>query len=96
MTNLVLGGPYETPSKKLRVGRLYTRTWQAPMVRGVTAIWEQRIRDYWSRVEQRFGIAVSEPRNVFDGDLGTITTFATVLGVLKGDRYPARQSEAVH
>lgn len=91
MANLVLGGPYETPTKPFRLNVVYSRTWAAPFCHGVTPIWAERIHDYWKRVEQRFGLVVSEERNAWDEDTETITTFVTVLAILKGDRIPAGQ-----
>ena len=91
-------GPFEElPPHMRKPGQLLSRTWQAPVVHGVTAIWEERIRGYWERVMLRYGVVVSAPRNEYDAATGTITTFAALTAVLSGvQRYPKRQSEAVH
>ena len=92
--NIVLGGPFETPKEgPFVLGKLYSKTWQAPFVHGVTQMWADRCRGYWERVEQRFGYVFSDHRNDYDPHTGTITTFATPLGMLKGDRYPHRSEQ---
>lgn len=96
MANIVIGGPYETPKKPFAIKTLYTRTWQAPYVHGVNETWAKRAFEYWERIEQRFGVVMSDHRNAHDEETGTITTFATCIAILKGERYPARQSEELH
>jgi hypothetical protein len=95
VANLVLGGPFERPKEPLFVGKLLTRVWQAPYTNGLTDIWRRRCHEYWERVEQRFGIVVSEPRNAWDEVDGkpVVATYATVLGILKGDRFDRPESE---
>lgn len=90
-------GPFEKPRKPYAVGGLYSRTWTAPFVHGVTETWAARCRGYWERVEQRFGLILSDHRNAYDEATGTITTFATVLMILPGERYVAGEhSKARH
>lgn len=98
--NLVLGGPYDVPAKgKLVLGQLYSMTWRAPYTSGLTDVWRERCREYWERVEQRFGIIVTERRDVWavvEGVGPTVTTFAVPMVKLKGDRIPRpRVSETV-
>ena len=87
--NLVLGGPYEKPKTPFKVGELRTKVWRAPFTHGLTDLWRERCREYWERVEQRFGIVVSERADDWydDPELGPcVMTAATVLVILKGDR----------
>lgn len=90
-------GPFDLlPKHMRRPGQLLSRTWQAPVVHGVTQIWEERIRGYWERIEQRYGVVVSEPRNVYDDATGTITTFAALTAVMQGvERRPMGRSEVL-
>lgn len=97
--NLVLDGPFERPKKRLDPGVLYSRVWRAPFTNGLTDTWRRRCNEYWERVEQRFGVVVSEPRHAWYEDPETgpiVATYATVLGVLKGDRYDKPESERVN
>jgi hypothetical protein len=96
VANLVLGGPFERPKTPFVVGALRTRVWRAPFTNGLTDVWRQRCNEYWERVEQRFGIVVSEPRNAWydDPDIGpVVASYVTVLGILKGDRFDRPESE---
>lgn len=96
MANLVLGGPYERPKTPFLVGKLYTRVWRAPFTNGLTDAWRERCVGYWERVEQRFGLVVSEPTYDWadDPEIGPcVMTGATVLGILKGDRFDRPESE---
>ena len=93
---LVMGGPFETPKEgPFVLGKLYTKTWRAPGVHGVNETWAKRCREYWERVEQRFGYVFSDHRNAFDDATLTITTYATPLVMLKGERYPHRDNHAL-
>ncbi len=98
MANIVLGGPYERPKKPFKLNKLYSRVWQAPFTNGLTDAWRQRCHEYWERVEQRFGVVMSEPRNTWEmTEAGpVVATYATVLGILKGDRFDRPESERVH
>lgn len=89
-------GPFEEPKRPWRFGELYTRTWKAPLVHGLTDIWRQRCEQYWENVERRFGVIFSERRDAYDEYTETVTTMATLLVILPAKRYPPRQSEAVH
>jgi hypothetical protein len=88
--NLAPGGPFDVPNVKIKVGKtLLTRSWKAPYTNGLTDIWRKRCREYWERIEQRFGYVMSEPRNdwVMDDDLGpVVVTYATPIAMLKGER----------
>lgn len=88
-------GPFETTPAHWKVGTLLTKTWQAPIVHGVTAIWAERCRGYWERIEQRYGVVLTDHRNAYDDETGTITTFAAILVILPAERYPKR-SEAIN
>jgi hypothetical protein len=85
----VVRGPQIFPAfnPPAKIGVLYTKTWQAPVVHGVTDIWAQRIAGYWDRIEKKYGLIMSDHRNAYDDATGTITTFATVLAVIPGERY---------
>jgi hypothetical protein len=89
-------GPFEEAKEPWRFGVLYTKTWRAPLVHGLTDIWRERCRQYWMSVERRFGVIFSERRDAYDEYTETITTMATLLVILPAERYPARQSEEVH
>jgi hypothetical protein len=94
--SLVIGGPYEKPKTPFKIGELKTRVWRAPFTTGLTDVWRKRCNEYWERVEQRFGIVVSEPQHAWDDDpeIGpVVATYATILGILKGDRYDVPESE---
>lgn len=72
------------------VGKLYTRTWQAPFVNGVTDEWQNRVAGYWERIEQKYGVIISRPVIDYDDATGTITTMATILVVVPGERYSVK------
>jgi hypothetical protein len=86
-------GPFDLLPRKWKVGTLLTKTWQAPIVHGVTSIWAQRAEGYWRRIEQRYGIVVTDERNAYDELTGTITTFAAILLILPGERHAMPRGE---
>ena len=50
---------------------------------------ELRTNEYWERVEQRFGVVMSEPRHAWsdDPEIGpVVATYATPIAILKGER----------
>lgn len=69
------------------LGVLYSKTWKAPFVNGVTDEWTQRVAGYWERIEQKYGLIMSQPAIDYLDETGTITTFATVLAIVPGERY---------
>lgn len=94
MSTSIKEGPYELPKDgPFVVGKLYTRTWRAPYVHGVNQEWAKRCREYWERIEQRFGYVFSDHRNAFDEETLTISTYATPLAMLKGERIPHRSRQ---
>ena len=85
-------GPFETPKTEFVINKLYSKTWRAPFTNGLTDLWRQRCHEYWERVEQRFGVVFSEPRNAWTDDLEQgpcVVTYATPLAILSGERIPA-------
>lgn len=88
-------GPFEEPRTPWRFGRLYARTWRAPLVHGLTDVWRERCHAYWARVERRFGVIFSAPRNAYDAETETVTTVATLLVILPAERRPPRQREGL-
>jgi hypothetical protein len=97
---LISTGPWEKPRKGAMVkGRLYVMSWRAPFTHGLTDLWRNRCREYWERIESRFGVVFSERRDAWSDDPvhgPCVTTMATVLLVLPGKRYEPRPSEEVH
>lgn len=73
------GGPH--------IGVLYTKTWQAPFINGVTDEWRQRVAGYWERLEQKHGVIWSKPVIDFDEQTSCIVTAATPLALIPGERY---------
>lgn len=86
-------GPFDLLPKHWKQKTLLTKTWQAPIVHGVTSIWAQRTEGYWRRIEQRYGIVVTDERNAYDDETGTITTFAAILLILDAPRQPMPRGE---
>jgi hypothetical protein len=89
----VTEGPFDLLPRHWKQKTLLTKTWQAPIVHGVTTIWAQRCEGYWRRIEQRYGIVVTDERNAYDDETGTITTFAAILLILPGERYAMPRGE---
>jgi hypothetical protein len=88
----VPGGPYEVPlAGPFELGMLYSKTWAAPFVNGVNQTWAERCRGYWDRLGERYGYVFSDHRNAYDEITATITTYATPIALLKGDRRPNRR-----
>ncbi len=73
------GGPH--------VGRLYTMTWRAPFVEGVTDEWRKRCAGYWERLEKKYGVIWSRPFIDYDAETGCIVTGATPIALIPGERY---------
>lgn len=73
------GGPH--------VDVLYTKTWQAPLVNGVTDEWRNRAAGYWERLEKKYGVIWSRPVIDYDAETGCIVTMATPLVLVPGERY---------
>lgn len=88
--NLVPGGPFDVPAIPFKIGQLRTKVWRAPYTHGLTDVWRRRCQEYWERVEQRFGVVMSEPRNAWEMTENgpVVATYATPLGILKGARIP--------
>ena len=86
-------GPFDLLPRGWKQKTLLTKTWQAPIVHGVTRIWAERCEGYWRRIEQRYGVVVTDERNAYDELTGTITTFAAILLILPGERYAMPRSE---
>lgn len=81
---------FEQAAVPFKVGQLRSKTWRAPFTHGLTTIWRQRCNEYWERVEKRYGVIVSEPRNTWADDpvLGpVVVTFATPLAIVPGERF---------
>lgn len=93
---LIGKGPFDLVPSHWRSGVLLTRTWQAPIVHGVTQIWADRCRGYWERIERRYGVVLTDHRNAYDDETGTISTVAAVLMIIDGERYPMPRSNEVH
>lgn len=73
------GGPH--------VGKLYTMTWRAPLVMGVTDEWRNRVAGYWERLEKKYGVIWSRPVIDYDEETSCIVTMATPLALIPGERY---------
>ena len=89
-------GPFEQPKKPFKFGTLYTKVWRAPFTHGLTDVWRRRCHEYWERVEHRFGIVVSEPRNAWADDpaIGpVVATYVTILAILPAERFPAQHRD---
>lgn len=87
--NLAPGGPFDVPDTPFKIGRLRSKVWRAPYTHGLTDTWRQRCMEYWERIEQRYGVVMSEPRNAWsdDPEVGpVVATYATPIAILKGTR----------
>lgn len=96
----VTGRPvFEIPRKgEMKAGVLYTRTWRAPFTNGLTDLWRRRCHEYWERIEKRYGVILSEPRNAWEDfpDTGpVVATYATVLAIVPGERYALPDGEKI-
>lgn len=81
---------FEAPRTPFTYGELRSRVWQAPYANGLTDTWRQHCVAYWARIEQRFGVIMSAPRNAWtlDDVYGPVVgTFAVVLLVVPGERF---------
>lgn len=89
---------FEQPKTPFEYGELRSRVWQAPYTNGLTDLWRQRCHEYWQRIEQRFGVIMSEPRNAWamDDIYGPVVgTYAVTLIVLPGKRILVPQGERI-
>lgn len=71
------------------VGTLFSKVWSAPFVHGVTPLWAQRCQEYWDRIEETYGVVLTDHRNAFDVEPEAgpvIATYAALLLVLPGQR----------
>lgn len=89
---------FEEPRTPFEHGVLYTRTWTAPFTNGLTDSWRRRCFEYWERVERRFGVVMSEPRNdwAVDDIVGpVVVTYATLLYIVPGERFVLPAGERI-
>jgi len=89
-------GPFEQVPAHWKPGTLLTRTWQAPFTHGLTDIWRQRCAEYWERIEQRYGVVLTDHRNahdIVDGLGPVVATFAAIYVILPGERTHPRPKE---
>ncbi len=80
----------------LKLGFLLSRTWKAPYTNGLTDIWRNRAREYWERIEKRFGLILSEHKTdwaVVDDVGPVVSTYATVRVVMPGERFKLPEGE---
>ena len=87
--NLAPGGPFDVPKTPFKLNELRTKVWRAPFTHGLTDEWRRRCNEYWERVEQRFGVVMSEPRHAWsdDPEIGpVVATYATPIAILNGER----------
>lgn len=81
---------YRLPRKgPIAVGQLRSMAWSAilpPVVSQDDPTWSARCKDYWERQERLYGVRLSDFMMILDADEGTVSTFATVLDVLPGER----------
>jgi len=70
-----------------QMGKLYTKTWKAPFINGVTDEWTNRVAGYWERLEQKYGLIWSRPVITYDDETGCIFTAATIVAIVPGERY---------
>lgn len=89
---------FEKPARPFTYSELRSRVWQAPYTNGLTDIWRERCMEYWERIEQRFGVIMSSPRNAWamDDIYGPVVgTFAVVLLVVPGQRFIVPAGERI-
>lgn len=89
---------FEAPKTHFTYGELRSRVWQAPYTNGLTDVWRRRCIEYWERIEQRFGVIMSTPRNAWalDDIYGPVVgTFAVVLLVVPGERFIVPTDERI-
>ena len=81
---------YRLPRKgPIAKGQLRSMSWRAilpPVVSQDDPTWAARCKGYWERQERLYGIRLSDFMMILDADEGTVSTFATVLDVLPGER----------
>ena len=81
---------FEQARTPFKVGQLRSKTWRAPFTNGLTDIWRRRCMEYWERIEKRYGVIFSEPRNDWVDDPiegPCVSTFATPLAIVPGERF---------
>lgn len=89
-------GPFEQTPAHWKPGTLLTKVWQAPMTHGLTDIWRQRCEGYWERIEQRYGVILTDHRNAWEGINGVgpvVATYAAILVILPATRTHPRPKE---
>jgi len=78
-------GPFDQVPAHWKPGLLLSSTWQAPFTHGLTDVWRERCEGYWERIEQRFGVVLTDHRNAWDEvpEVGPcVVTFAAILFIL--------------
>lgn len=83
---------FRTMKNPVRLGELRSRTWRLPLYTGKEAddpVWIKRAHDFWQRQMALYGYVVGDASLMadVDPDVGpVITTHATVLAIIPGDR----------
>ena len=80
-----------------RLGELRSKTWEIPVYLGpgdeTSPHWHAKIAAYWERQMQLYGIVMSdftiaiEPPDPATGKPPFLSTYATVLAILPGERH---------
>lgn len=81
---------YRLPRKgPILAGQLRSMAWRAilpPVVSQDDPTWAARCKGYWERQERLYGVRLSDFMMILDAEEGAVSTFATVLEVLPGER----------
>lgn len=91
-------GPFEQVPANWKPGLLLSRVWRAPFTHGLTDTWRIRCEEYWERIEQRYGVVLTDHRNThaIDDIVGpVVATYAAIAWILPSERTPARPKETV-
>ena len=89
-------GPFEQVPAHWKPGMLLSKVWQAPFTHGLTDIWRARCAGYWERIEQRYGVVLTDHRNAHDIIQGTgpvVATYAAIYVILPAERTHPRPKE---
>ena len=93
------GAVYRLMKYKPVVGDLRVKSWRflIPPSGEDDPVWAQRCREYWELQQETFGLKFSDFTMMIDYDEMIVTTAATILAILPGERrmsYTAPRKQA--
>lgn len=79
---------FRKPRQPFVVGELRTKTWRTlePNVTEADKRWQTRCSQYWTLQARLYGVVFSPYVMLVDNREGFVSTYATVLGIIPGER----------